>query len=170
MRELLALMPACLCLIPENVTAPVMENCKWSSWLNTDNPVQRDKYSDYEADDERFETITKRGIALCRSEPAAIQCWDNQLSVEVPNGPLCNATVGLYCDWLCSDYSIRVACCEDAALDRDIRFDYADEEGTTVAVMTPVEKTITNPTPVLAGMNSATGSTVGVFLIALLCV
>ena len=36
--------------------------------------------------------------------------------------------------------------------------------------MTPVEKKITNPTPVLAGMNNATGSTVGVFLIALLCV
>ena len=55
------------------------------------------------------------------------QCWDNQLSVEVPNGPLCNATIGLYCDWLCSDYSIRVACCEESEsepeLDREIRYD-----------------------------------------------
>ena len=49
----------------------------------------------------------------------------------MPNGPLCNATIGLYCDWLCSDYSIRVACCEESEedeseLDREIRYDLSN--------------------------------------------
>ena len=63
-----------------------------------------------------------------------IKCWDNQLSTEVPNGSLCNVTNGLYCDWLCSDYSIRVVCCdgndemtpaplEEEELHRNIRLD-----------------------------------------------
>ena len=72
-----------------------------------------------------------------------IKCWDNQLSTEVPNGSLCNVTNGLYCDWLCSDYSIRVVCCDgndemdqtpaplEEELHRNIRLDETpiDESG-----------------------------------------
>ena len=40
---------------------------------------------------------------------------------------MCNITNGLYCDWLCSDYSIRVVCCDEKyreeELSREIRID-----------------------------------------------
>ena len=39
------------CAIPENFTAPEMENCKWSDWLNTDSPSKRDEFSTYEGNE-----------------------------------------------------------------------------------------------------------------------
>ena len=67
--------------------------------------------------------IDKKLIANQKTNILIIQCYDINLEIEVTTVEdglaTCLVDEGLYCDWLCSDYMVRVGCCD--LIEPDIR-------------------------------------------------
>ncbi len=65
------------------------------------------------ADDEKFESLRRRGYDICE-KPKGVECWDIYTNTDATQGSevYCSVSEGLFCDFICSDYAIRVACCK----------------------------------------------------------
>ncbi|CAG5096440.1 Oidioi.mRNA.OKI2018_I69.XSR.g14619.t2.cds [Oikopleura dioica] len=95
--------------------APLIEppndrcTCEWTQWISSDSP----KKNDDDTDDEKFESLRRRGYDICE-KPKGVQCWDIYTNTEATYGSevYCSVSEGLFCDFICSDYAIRVACCK----------------------------------------------------------
>ena len=76
--------------------------------MNSDSPAND------EVDDETWRSLRSRGYAVCE-KPVAIQCFSETDSLLVdPERNIdvtCDVDIGLKCQFFCSDYKVRAACC-----------------------------------------------------------